>query len=79
MSGEISSHIGFPIGSMYGMFTYIYCTHQPNVGKEYHTWILWICLIGDFVRIRSHGMKITMEFHHHLGEGSFLVHFFHPH
>ena len=27
----------------------------------------WIRLVGDFLRIRSHGMNITI-FHHHLGE-----------
>ena len=30
-----------PIGSMYGIFTYVYYKDQPNVGKYiYHTWIL---------------------------------------
>ena len=28
----------YPIGSMYGIFTYIYHKNQPNVG----TWILWV-------------------------------------
>ena len=27
---------------MYGMFTYIYHTNQPNVGKYTHTWTLWV-------------------------------------
>ena len=26
-------HISYPIGSVYGIFTYIYHTNQPNVGK----------------------------------------------
>ena len=30
-----------PIWSMYGIFTYIYHKNQSNVGKYYHTWILW--------------------------------------
>ena len=30
------------IGSMYGIFTYMKpIKNQPNVGKIYHTWILW--------------------------------------
>ena len=29
-----------PIGCMYDIFTYIYPTNQPNVGKTTHTWIL---------------------------------------
>ena len=29
-----------PIGSLYGIFTYIYRKNQPNVAI-YHTWILW--------------------------------------
>ena len=28
--------------------------------------VSFVCLLGDFMRIRSHGMKITI-FHHHLG------------
>ena len=30
---------------MYGIFTYIYHKNQPNVGKLYHTWIVWAVLI----------------------------------
>ena len=28
-------------GSMYGKFTYICHKNQPNVGKNFYTWILW--------------------------------------
>ena len=38
-----------PIGSMYGIFTYIYHTNQPNVGKyTIHGWC-GIVIIQDFV------------------------------
>ena len=35
-----------PLGSMNGIFTYIYDTNEPNVGnynyiESCHTWILW--------------------------------------
>ena len=30
-----------PIGSMYGIFTYIWLIFMVNVGEIYHTWILW--------------------------------------
>ena len=30
----------YPIGSMYGIFTYFYHQNQPNVID--HTWILWV-------------------------------------
>ena len=31
-----------PIASMYGIFTYIYHKHRPNVGINiYHTWMVW--------------------------------------
>ena len=34
----------FPTGSMYGIFTYIYHKHQPNVGMDIPVpWILWVC------------------------------------
>ena len=29
-----------------GLFTYIFHTNQPNVGKIYHTWILWVLFWG---------------------------------
>ena len=33
----------FTIGSMYGIFTYIWLIFMVNVGKYiYHTWILWV-------------------------------------
>ena len=32
----------YPIGSMYGIFTYIYHTIQPNVGRYTSPWILWV-------------------------------------
>ena len=38
MSVTITNHVPFasfniPIGSLYGIITYIYHKHQPNVGK----------------------------------------------
>ena len=33
--------VSLPMGSMYSIFTYIYHNNQQNVGKYYHTWILW--------------------------------------
>ena len=34
----------FPISSMYGIFTYIYHTYQPNVGKyTIHGWYGFFC------------------------------------
>ena len=33
----------YPIGSMYGIFTYIYHKNQPNGSVNIdHTWILWV-------------------------------------
>ena len=33
------NYIVYPIGSMYGIFTYIYHQNQPNVGKySIHGW-----------------------------------------
>ena len=73
MFGEISSHIGFPIGSMYCMFTYIHCTNQPKVGKYTihgsYGFVYLVILYGfdpmGFISIFPH---------HHLGEdfGSLL-------
>ena len=44
----LQSHELYPIGSMYGIFTYIYHKNQPNVGKYtirgscgYGTWTFW--------------------------------------
>ena len=40
----------YPIGSMYGIFTYIWFIFMVNVGKYtiiYHTWILWVLLMAD--------------------------------
>ena len=33
---------------MYGMFTYMYHKNQPNVGKIYHTWMVWDPFQGEF-------------------------------
>ena len=50
-----------PIGSMYGIFPYIWLMFMVNVGKYNHTWILWelanlqqdcyilFQLLGDFM------------------------------
>ncbi len=35
--------ISLPIGSMYGIFNYIYYRTQPNVGRYTSPWILWVC------------------------------------
>ena len=29
--------------------------------SSFGDWNAWICLVGDFLGIRSHGMKITMK------------------
>ena len=36
--------VPYPIASMYGIFTYNYIYHknQPNVGKIYHPWMVWV-------------------------------------
>ena len=39
--GIASSSVTKLIGSMYGKFTYICHKNQPDVGKNYYTWILW--------------------------------------
>ena len=42
----------YPIGCMYGIFTYIYHKHQSNVGKyTYYTWILWVWFFWHIFRI----------------------------
>ena len=33
LQGQQTSGLEYPIGSMYGIFTYIYHKNQPNVGK----------------------------------------------
>ena len=35
----------WPIPSMYGIFAYIWLIFMVNVGKLYHTWMLWIWII----------------------------------
>ena len=55
---------------MYGIFTYIYHTNQPTVGKYmkiYHTRILWECevvpiLAGIFAFPQGPTSYHTMEF-----------------
>ena len=42
---RLASLLGLPIGSMYGIFTYIYNKNQPNVGKytihgSYGLWLV---------------------------------------
>ena len=40
--------IALPIGSMYGIFTYIYHKNQPNVGKyTIHGWILRVAFYSN--------------------------------
>ena len=40
--GKIPMAIAIPIGSMYGIFTYVWLIFMVNVGIYiYHTWILW--------------------------------------
>ena len=37
--GNAPCNYASAIGSMYGIFTYIYHKNQLNVGEIYHTWI----------------------------------------
>ena len=40
-------HCSLPIGSMYGIFTYIWLSLMVNVGKKYHKWILSVVVKRD--------------------------------
>ena len=40
---EVGHHRNVPIGSMYGIFNYIWLNFMVNVSKYTITWILWEC------------------------------------
>ena len=46
-----------PIGSMYGIYAYIYHKNQPNVGKytvhaSYGEWLKFIVNVGEDIPVR---------------------------
>ena len=52
-----------PIGSMYGLFTYIYHKHPPNVGTVNIPvpWILWPTFFLNFKTLFSVGSRYLLE------------------
>ena len=58
-----------PIPSMYGIFTYIYCNNQTNVGK--YTIITW--MVRDFLPDISKGVSSAVNFCCLLGRSVRLI------
>ena len=51
-SSSISHYNPYPLASMYGVFTYISHTNSSNVGKKYHTWMVWVynCFVESAIQ-----------------------------
>ena len=53
------SHIALPIPSMYGIFTYILLIFKVNVGKFYHTSMVWVMYTGNHTTSKPRSPSIN--------------------
>ena len=59
---DLRFHILWPIGSVYGIFTYIYHNQVYTCRRIYHTWIVWVWCSSMFLICPLKGRVTTVSF-----------------